>query len=224
MAEKKPRGRESRQSRRERAALIAPLLREAYPDLDISLAWETPLQLLVATILSAQCTDERVNKVTPALFERYPTAHDYVEADREELEDLIRSTGFYRNKTRNIQGMAARVEQEYQGEVPETMEELLELPGVARKTANVVLTNAFGKVDGIVVDTHVRRVSGRLGLTRETTPEKIEAELMKVLPREEWHHFSWGLILHGRRICDARRPACDRCMLAELCPSAGSFS
>jgi endonuclease-3 len=222
MAEKR-RGRESRRSRSERAAAIAPLLREAYPDLEISLAWETPLQLLVATILSAQCTDERVNKVTPALFETYPTAHDYVEADREELEELIRSTGFYRNKARNIQGMAARVEQEYAGEVPDTMEELLELPGVARKTANVVLTNAFGKVEGIVVDTHVRRVSGRLGLTRETTPEKIEAELMKVLPKDEWHHFSWGLILHGRRVCDARRPACDACMLAELCPSAGTF-
>ncbi|MGI9038341.1 MAG: endonuclease III, partial [Gemmatimonadota bacterium] len=188
MAERKRRGRESRASRRERAAAIAPLLREAYPDLEISLDWETPLQLLVATILSAQCTDERVNKVTPALFERYPTAHDYVEADRDELEELVRSTGFYRNKARNIQGMAARVEQEYAGKVPDTMEELLELPGVARKTANVVLTNAFGKVEGIVVDTHVRRVSGRLGLTRETTPEKIEAELMKVLPKEEWHH------------------------------------
>lgn len=223
MAEKKRRGRESRQRRRDRAATIAPLLREAYPDLEISLDWETPLQLLVATILSAQCTDERVNKVTPALFQRYPTTQDYVEADREELEELIRSTGFYRNKARNIQGMAARVEQEYDGEVPDSMEDLLELPGVARKTANVVLTNAFGRIEGIVVDTHVRRVSGRLGLTRETTPEKIEAELMKILPKEEWHHFSWGLLLHGRQVCDARRPACEACMLADLCPSAGTF-
>lgn len=214
---------DSLRERRERAEAIAPLLAEAYPDLAISLDWATPLELVVATILSAQCTDERVNQVTPALFERYRTARDYAEADREELEELIRSTGFFRNKAKNIQGMGRKVAEEFDGEVPDTMEELLELPGVARKTANVVLTNGFGKVEGIVVDTHVKRVSRRLGLTGETSPVKIERDLMAVLPEEQWHPFPWRLILHGRAICDARSPRCGDCMLSDLCPSAFTF-
>lgn len=222
MAEKRRRV-DSLEKRRERAAAIAPRLAEAYPGLEISLDWETPLELVVATILSAQCTDERVNQTTPALFERYRTAIDYAEADREELEELIRSTGFFRNKAKNIQGMGRVVAEEFGGEVPDTMDELLTLPGVARKTANVVLTNGFGKVEGIVVDTHVKRVSRRLGLTGETSPVKIERDLMKVLPEDQWHPFPWRLILHGRAICDARSPRCDDCMLSDLCPSAFSF-
>lgn len=222
MAEKRRRV-DALEKRRERAAAIAPRLAEPYPDLEISLDWETPLELVVATILSAQCTDERVNKTTPALFERYETARDYADADREELEELIRSTGFFRNKAKNIQGMGRIVAEEFGGEVPDTMDELLTLPGVARKTANVVLTNGFGRVEGIVVDTHVKRVSRRLGLTGETSPVKIERDLMKVLPEEEWHPFPWRLILHGRAICDARSPRCDDCMLSDLCPSAFSF-
>lgn len=222
MAEKRRRV-DSLNKRRERAAAIAPQLAEAYPGLEISLDWETPLELVVATILSAQCTDERVNQVTPSLFERYRTARDYAEADREELEELIRSTGFFRNKAKNIQGMGRTVADDFGGVVPDTMEDLLTLPGVARKTANVVLTNGFGKVEGIVVDTHVKRVAGRLGLTGETSPVKIEQDLMKVLPEEQWHPFPWRLILHGRAICDARSPRCGDCMLSDLCPSAFSF-
>lgn len=214
---------ESLAKRRERAKEIAPRLAEAYPQMEISLDWDTPLELVVATILSAQCTDERVNKTTPALFEKYPTAKDYADADREELEELVHSTGFYRNKAKNIQGMGRTLVEKFDGEVPDTMEELLELPGVARKTANVVLTNGFGKVEGIVVDTHVKRVSRRLGLTGETSAKKIEQDLMKVLPEDQWHPFPWRLILHGRAICDARSPQCDACMLSDLCPSAFTF-
>jgi len=222
MAEKRHRV-DSLAKRRQRAAAIIPRLAEAYPGLEISLDWETPLDLVVATILSAQCTDERVNQTTPSLFARYRTARDYAEADRAELEELIRSTGFFRNKAKNIQGMGRTVAEEFGGEVPDTMEELLRLPGVARKTANVVLTNGFGKVEGIVVDTHVKRVSRRLGLTGETAPEKIERDLMKVLPEAEWHPFPWRLILHGRAICDARSPRCSDCLLSDLCPSAFTF-
>jgi len=213
----------SLKKRRERAALIAPILADAYPDVTISLDYTNPLELVVATILSAQCTDERVNMVTPALFARYPTARDYAEADREELEGLIHSTGFFRNKAKNIQGMGAKLEADHGGEVPDTMEELLELPGVARKTANVVLGNAFGKADGVVVDTHIKRVSWRLGLTGETNPVKVERDLMEVLPREQWIAFAFRLILHGRARCMARRPDCATCELADLCPSAGTF-
>jgi len=222
MAEKRHRV-DSLAKRRQRAAAIIPRLAEAYPGLEISLDWETPLDLVVATILSAQCTDERVNQTTPSLFARYRTARDYAEADRAELEELIRSTGFFRNKAKNIQGMGRTVAEEFGGEVPDTMEELLRLPGVARKTANVVLTNGFGTVEGIVVDTHVKRVSRRLGLTGETAPEKIERDLMKVLPEAEWHPFPWRLILHGRAICDARSPRCSDCLLSDLCPSAFTF-
>lgn len=202
---------------------MAPLLTSAYPDTDISLDYEDPLQLVVATILSAQCTDERVNKVTPALFSRYPAAFDYAEADREELETLIHSTGFFRNKAKNIRGLGARLVAVHSGVVPDTMDELIELPGVARKTANVVLSNAFDKAEGVVVDTHVKRVAARLGLTDETNPVKVERDLMEILPRDQWIPFAFRLILHGRARCNARRPDCAGCELAHLCPSAGSF-
>lgn len=209
--------------RRARAARIGPRLADLYPGLEISLGWESPLELVVATILSAQCTDERVNQVTPELFRRYRTAEDYASADLEELEALIHSTGFYRNKARHIQGMAARLVERHGGQVPDSMEELIQLPGVARKTANVVLSNAFSKTEGVVVDTHVKRVSTRLGLTAARTPEAIERDLMEVLPREEWHPFSWRLIRHGRARCDARRPDCAACEISDECPSAGTF-
>ena len=206
--------------RRNRAASLKPVLAELYPDLTVSLDWGTPLELLVATILSAQCTDERVNRVTPALFERYPDAEAFAGADREELEGLIHSTGFYRNKARNIQVMAQRVVSEHGGQVPDSMDELVELPGVARKTANVVLSNAFGRNEGVVVDTHVKRVAGRLGLTGETDPVRVERDLMQVLDPDDWHSFPWRMILHGRQRCAARKPDCSACEIRDLCPSA----
>ena len=211
---------ESLNKRRDRAAALQPILAECYPDLTVSLDWCTPLQLLVATILSAQCTDERVNRVTPALFERYPDVEAFAGADRDELEGLIRSTGFYRNKARNIQGMAQRVVAEHGGQVPDAMDELIELPGVARKTANVVLSNAFGRNEGVVVDTHVKRVAGRLGLTGETDPVRVERDLMQVLDPADWHSFPWRMILHGRQRCAARKPDCPGCEVRSLCPSA----
>jgi len=214
---------DSLEARRARARRIAPVLAELYPELAISLDWETPLQLLVATILSAQCTDERVNRTTPALFARFPDARAYAEADREELEELVRSTGFYRNKAKHIQQMAARLVDRHDGEVPRTMEELTQLPGVARKTANVVLSNAFDTHVGVVVDTHVKRVANRLGLTDETAPEKVERDLMEVLPPEEWRPFAWRLILHGRTRCAARKPDCEGCEISSECPSAFRF-
>ena len=215
---------ESLPRRRGRAARLAPRLAELYPGLEISLGWDSPLELLVATILSAQCTDERVNQVTPELFRRYRTVAEYAGADPEELESLIHSTGFYRNKARHIRGMAARLVAEHGGEVPDTMVELTQLPGVARKTANVVLNNAFAKSEGVVVDTHVKRVATRLGLTAARTPEAIERDLMEVLPREEWHPFSWRLIRHGRARCNARRPDCAGCEISDECPSASTCS
>lgn len=215
----KPR-KESLARRREHARNVGPILARAYPDLTVTLDWSTPLELLVATILSAQCTDERVNKVTPDLFDRYPTAEGYAEAQRDELEELIRSTGFYRNKAKNIQGMAARVVSEHGGRIPATMDELTELPGVARKTANVLLSNAFGVHVGVVVDTHVKRVGWRLGLTSETNPVKVERDLMQVLPPEQWHPGAWRLLLHGRHRCTARRPDCGGCEIRDYCPSA----
>lgn len=211
---------ESLKKRRDRAAALQPILAECYPDLTVSLDWGTPLELLVATILSAQCTDERVNRVTPALFERYPDVEAFAGADRDELEGLIRSTGFYRNKARNIQGMAQRVVAEHGGQVPDAMDELIELPGVARKTANVVLSNAFGRNEGVVVDTHVKRVAGRLGLTGETDPVRVERDLMQVLDPVDWHSFPWRMILHGRQRCAARKPDCSACEVRSLCPSA----
>lgn len=210
-------------ARRAAAEALEPILAEAYPSLKISLDYENPLELLVATILSAQCTDERVNQVTKSLFRKYPNAAAYADIEREELEEDIRPTGFYRNKAKSLQGMATLVEEKHAGEVPATMEELIELPGVARKTANVVLSNAFGEHEGVVVDTHVKRVAHRLGLTDETDPPKVERDLMKVLPPEQWHPFAWRLIIHGRTTCKSRKPACDDCVVADLCPSAGRF-
>ncbi len=199
---------------------VIPRLKAEYPDAKTELDWTNPLELLVATILSAQTTDVRVNGVTKTLFQRYSTAHDYAEADPGELEEEIRPTGFYRNKARSLRGMAHALVEEHGGEVPRTMQELVALPGVGRKTANVVLGNAFGVDEGIVVDTHVRRVSNRLGLTAEQDPEKIEQDLMNVVPREDWTVFSHLLILHGRRICKARKPECPNCPLNDICPSA----
>jgi len=205
---------------REQVIEILRRLGEAYPDARCSLDFTTPLELLVATILSAQCTDERVNLVTPALFKRYPDAAAYAAAPREDLEAAIRATGFYRNKAAHIQGACQRIVERFEGAVPATMETLLTLPGVARKTANVVLSNAFGRFEGIAVDTHVSRLSGRLGLSRQTTPEKIEADLLACVPRESWGELNHRLIYHGRAVCKAQRPACPACVLADLCPSA----
>jgi endonuclease-3 len=208
---------------RDRLGSLISRLEEHYQDLTVTLQHRNALELLVATILSAQCTDERVNRVTRALFERFPTAEEYASADLEELEEYVRPTGFYRNKSKHIQEMAARLSAEHEGEVPDTMEELVELPGVARKTANVLLSNWFDKHEGVVVDTHVKRVAGRLGLTSESNPEKVERDLMDLLPVEQWRPFAWRLILHGRSTCQARKPKCDGCLLEDLCPSAHSF-
>ena len=191
----------------------------AFPSAQCALIHSSPLELLIATILSAQCTDERVNIVTRDLFQKYRAPRDYVSAPREELENDIRSTGFYHNKTKNIQGACRMILGKFAGMVPETMEELLELPGVARKTANVVLGVAFGKAEGIVVDTHVFRVSRRLGLTKADTPERIESDLMKIIPKNRWISFSHQMILHGRNTCKARKPRCSACLIENVCNS-----
>jgi endonuclease-3 len=196
-------------------------LEELYPDVDCELDRDTPFQLLCATILSAQCTDVRVNQVTPALFRRFPDAPAMAKARLPELETLIRSTGFYRQKAKNLKTTAQTLLGEHQGQLPRTLAELIRLPGVARKTASVVLGTAFGLAEGIVVDTHVQRLAMRLGLTRATDVRKIETDLMLVIPRERWIRFSHQLIWHGRRVCFARKPACDTCALAPFCPSAG---
>ena len=213
----------SKSSIANRARKIVPALRKAYPGAECALVHSNELQLLIATILSAQCTDERVNIVTRELFKKYKTARDFARAKPQNLEKEIRSTGFYRNKTKSILGAARMIVDRFGGRVPDTMEELLELPGVARKTANVVLGTWFEKATGVVVDTHVRRLSQRLGLTRESDPKKIEKELMKLLPPSEWIDFSHRLIWHGRRVCSARKPKCAECTFSEYCPSAGKF-
>jgi endonuclease-3 len=212
--------RESGRAKRERAGEIVARLKREYPDARCALDFGSPLQLLVATILAAQCTDERVNQVTPALFRRYPTARHYAEADLPELEEMVRTTGFFRNKARALKSLGQALLAEHDGEVPAKMEALVALPGVGRKTANVVLGNAFGIDEGIVVDTHVQRLSRRLGLTEETDPEKIERDLTPLIPREGWTLFAHLLQYHGRRICKARRPECAVCPVADLCPSA----
>jgi len=199
---------------------ILERLRNSYPDAHCELNYETPHQLLVATILSAQCTDVRVNQVTPALFAQFPTAVDFAAADREALEVAIRSTGFFRQKARFIQESSRRIVHDFGGEVPDNIDDLLTLTGVARKTANVVLGEVYGVADGITVDTHVRRIAGRLGLTNEIDPVKIERDLMAVFPRESWIEISHLLIFHGRRLCTARRPLCAQCPLNDICPSA----
>ncbi len=201
-----------------RANEILIRLKRLYPDAVCSLNYETPVQLLVAVILSAQCTDERVNMVTPELFRRFPTAHDLANADLEELMELIKSTGFYRNKAKHIQGACRMIVEKFGGQVPQLMEDLLQLPGVARKTANVVLAHAFGINAGVTVDTHVKRLSRRLGLTRHEDPLKIERDLMNLLPQPDWENWSIRLIYHGRAVCTARKPLCEQCALADLCP------
>ncbi|MEL6763421.1 MAG: endonuclease III [Cyanobacteria bacterium J06607_6] len=195
-------------------------MKRLYPDATCSLDYETPMQLLVATILSAQCTDERVNLVTPALFARFPDARAMAEADLSEIETLVRSTGFYRNKAKNIQGACRKIVTDFGGEVPQTMAELTSLPGAARKTANVVLAHAFGINAGVTVDTHVKRLSNRLGFTKHSDPKKIEPDLMKLIPQADWENWSIRLIYHGRAVCNDRKPACDRCELADLCAAA----
>ena len=204
----------------QRAIEILIRLKRLYPEAPCTLNYETPVQLLVATILSAQCTDERVNQVTPALFGRFPTAATLAAADLAEIETLVRSTGFYRNKAKNIQGACRMIMAEFGGEVPKIMEELLRLPGVARKTANVVLAHAYDIHAGVTVDTHVKRLSNRLGLTEHTDPIRIERDLIRLLPQQEWENWSIRLIYHGRAICQARKPLCEACVLADLCPSA----
>jgi endonuclease III len=195
-------------------------LRRVYPDAHCQLDYETPTQLLVATILSAQCTDERVNLTTPALFARYPTVEALAAAEQGELEELIRPTGFFRQKARYIRQAAQLLLENHGGEVPSEMDSLLKLPGVARKTANVVRGEIYGLADGVTVDTHVKRLSGRLGLTREIDPVKVERDLMAIIPRESWIEIAHLLIWHGRRICFARKPDCDNCPLNDICPSA----
>ena len=207
--------------RQAQAAAITRGLRKLYPEAHCELDFKTPLELLVATILSAQCTDKRVNLVTKALFKRYRGAKDYARADRAELEGLIRSTGFYRAKARSIREMAKSVVADFGGKVPETMEELLTLRGVARKTANVVLGTAFNKASGVVVDTHVKRLAYRMGLTDEQDPVKIEADLMACLPRRDWIYFGHSMIWHGRRLCKALSPDCPGCLLNKICPKRG---
>jgi len=215
-----PRRAETSAGRRARTRSIIARLRKEFPDAKCALDHTSPLELLVATILSAQCTDVRVNLVTPALFAKYRRALDYAAADPMEFQQEIQSTGFFRNKTKSILGMAQALLERHGGQVPETMPELVALPGVGRKTANVVLGNAFGKQEGIVVDTHVQRISGLLKLTREQTPEKIERDLMALVPRDDWTIFSHLLILHGRKTCIARRPKCEQCGINRWCPSS----
>jgi endonuclease III len=205
------------------ATMIIALLDKEYPKAEIALHFADPLQLLVSTILSAQCTDARVNMVTAALFQKYRKVTDYAKADLREFEQAIHSTGFYHNKAKNIIAAAKMIVGDFAGKVPETMEELIRLPGVARKTANIVLYNAFGKIEGIAVDTHVRRLSQRLGLSSNEDPEKIEQDLMKQIDKKLWGHITFLLIEHGRHVCDAKKPQCMKCVLALLCPAKKTF-
>jgi len=204
-----------------RAREIVRRLDPLYVELTTGLNYSSPLELLVATILSAQCTDERVNMVTPALFAQFKSAQSYASADPQELETMIHSCGFFRNKTKNIQATAGALVERFGDKVPASMQELITLPGVARKTANVVLAHAFNRNEGVAVDTHVQRLSRRLGLSNQKEPQRIEADLMALLPRELWGRTSDVLIWHGRRVCSARSPRCGECVLADLCPSAG---
>jgi len=202
---------------------IIELLETEHPDAKIALNYTNPLELLVATILSAQCTDRRVNIVTKTLFKKYRKAEDYANANLEELEEDLRPTGFYRNKAKNIKKCCQILVEKFNSQVPKTMEEMLELPGVARKTANIVLSNAYGVIEGIAVDTHVRRLAKRLGLSEHEDPNRIEGDLMKIVPKTRWKRITDLLIFHGRRICVARKPKCGICVLNKLCPSAFTF-
>ena len=216
----KPKKGQPRKSEPKRVAELLRRLEKAYPDAKCALTHRNPFQLFVSTILSAQCTDERVNMVTPSLFKKYPTPRDFAALRPEVLEAEIRSTGFFRNKTKSILGASKKIMKDYGGKVPKTMEDLLTLPGVARKTANVVLGTAYGIASGVVVDTHVHRISQRLDLTKEKTPEKIEQDLIRIIPQDRWIDFSHEVIFHGRRCCTARKPKCAACPVADLCSSA----
>ncbi len=206
---------------KKRAAALGEALRKAYPEARCSLHFETPFQLLVATILSAQCTDEKVNQVTPALFKRCATPASLAAMAQENLERMIHATGFFRNKAKALIGAAGMIARDFEGEVPGGMDDLLRLPGVARKTANVVLGNAYGRAEGVVVDTHVGRLARRMGLTKESDPAKVEADLMRLFPKEEWVVLAHRLIAHGRAVCRAKSPSCGACSLARLCPKVG---
>lgn len=207
---------------RQRIGKILEILRKEYPDAKTPLKHKNPLQLLIAVILSAQCTDERVNIVTPPLFARYKTAKDFAAAKQAELEGMIRSTGFYKAKAKNIIGCCQKLVEKYGGEVPKSLSELVELPGVGRKTANVVL-GAVWNIPGVVVDTHVKRLTNRMGFSKNTDPEKIEQDIMKLLSDKDWNDFSICIIFHGRRVCNARKPLCDKCPVENLCPRVGCF-
>ena len=209
-----------RASKKQRALEILIRLKRLYPEAPCSLDFKNPLQLMIATMLAAQCTDERVNLVTPALFAAYPDVYAFAEADPEDLERLVKSTGFYRNKAKNIRAACQKIITDFNGEVPARMDDLITLPGVARKTANVVLAHGFGINGGVTVDTHVKRITNLLGLTKHADPVKIERDLMKLLPQPDWENWSIRLVYHGRAVCNARNPKCDRCDLADLCPSA----
>lgn len=208
---------------RMRVLKVIELLEKEYPDAKTALNYTNPLELLVATMLSAQCTDKRVNAVTKSLFKKYKTAEDYANADLGELEEDVRPTGFYRNKAKNIKKSCRMLVEKFNSQVPKTMNEMLELPGVARKTANIVLSNAYGVVEGIAVDTHVRRLAKRLGLTENKDPDKIEKGLMEIVPKAHWKRITDLLIFHGRNICVARKPKCSLCVLSKICPSAFTF-
>jgi len=205
---------------KERIGEIIRILRREYPRSRTELQFQNPLQILVATILAAQCTDERVNRITPALFLKYPTAAAFAAADRAELEAEIRPTGFFRNKAKSIIGAARKIVEDFGGQVPAQMADLVTLPGVARKTANIVLSSGYGIAEGIAVDTHVKRLSGRLGLSRQHDPEKIERDLLKLVSKKDWLDFNYMLVNHGRKTCQARKPRCPECVVRRLCPSA----
>lgn len=213
-------GTETELDKQARVLKIIELLEKDYPAAKTALKYTKPLEMLIATILSAQCTDKRVNIVTKSLFKKYRTAEDYANAELAELEQEIRSTGFYRNKAKNIKNTGRLLVEKYDSQVPRTMEDLLELPGVARKTANIVLSNAYGIIEGVAVDTHVRRLSQRLGLTENKDPNKIEADLMRNVPKSQWKQIADLLIFHGRNVCTARKPKCSLCSLNKICPSA----
>jgi len=201
-----------------RIVRLIEILAATYPKSRTALYYRNPLQILVATILSAQCTDERVNQITPMLFDKYKSAADFADANPAELEDEIRPTGFFRNKSKSIIGAAKKIVEEFEGRVPDNMADLITLPGVARKTANIVLSSGYHIAEGIAVDTHVRRLAGRLGLSREKDPDKIEKDLLALVPKEHWLDFNYMLVNHGRQVCQARKPRCSECRLSHLCP------
>jgi len=211
------------QDNKKRSVRIIAILRKKYPKAKTSLKYKNPFHLLIATILAAQCTDKRVNSLTPSLFHKYKSPRDFAKADQKTLEREIRSTGFYRNKAKNIISASKIITRDFSGKVPQSMQELTTLPGVARKTANIVLSSSFRKTEGIAVDTHVKRLAIRLGLSDKKDPDKIEQDLMKIVPREDWIDFNYLLVEHGRKVCIARMPLCPECSLRGLCPSAGKF-